>query len=635
MSLGLELSAFELGALSGIIGQELQGWYINNIYPLTDDGILVKFHRAEQQDKMLAIHVRTGIWITRYRMEGEEMTEFCRKARDHLLRYQLSSVNFVRGERVVKLEFSFRDKTKMMYAEFFGAGNIIITDTSDGILAILREVESKERKLSPALRYQLPKARKKPIQELTAEDIASSASIEGNLTRKVGSVVQLPERLLKEVIYRAGLRDEDDMNHANAQKIFSSLLSLEQEAYGERRFYMYSRSDGSIILSAVKLHHLTDGIEKELEMEQLDELLVKALMEKKSQVRVSAEQERLEKEMRRIRSAESMLKKLNERASALRKIAEMLSSGSLSLEDASTLLQTSGSSIKRIGDNWYMEGRRIDVDSAISLASRIYTESKEILNSAKQVEESISRMRQELDEIRRQTESGMEETVRIKRREERRRWFESYRWFFTPQSLLAVGGKDAGSNSVLVRKKMEQDDLVFHAEVVGSPFFILKGGKDADEISVREVAVATVSFSRAWREGLRAADAYCVRPSQVKLGAPSGMYLPRGSFVIEGERRYVKDVPLQLSVGVTKIDGRVVACCGPTESLRRYCPVLVQLRPGGFPPGTLAKKVLKLLREHMPEEKSLPTLDEIIRILPPGDSSIKLLVKGEGVSIPG
>ena len=71
---------------------------------------------------------------------------------------------------------------------------------------------------------------------------------------------------------------------------------------------------------------------------------------------------------------------------------------------------------------------------------------------------------------------------------------------------------------------------------------------------VDETAQATVSFSRAWKDGLSSGDAYWVFPNQVKKGAPTGQYLPKGSFVIEGKRNFCKGVELKLSIGLIQIE---------------------------------------------------------------------------------
>ena len=133
-------------------------------------------------------------------------------------------------------------------------------------------------------------------------------------------------------------------------------------------------------------------------------------------------------------------------------------------------------------------------------------------------------------------------------------WFERYRWFVGSDGHLCIGGRDASSNSAIIRKHLTDQDLVFHAEVHGSPFFVVKNvpsnGAEQPKTSLSEAAQATVSFSRAWKDGLSVADAYWVLPNQVKKGAPTGQFLPKGSFVIQGKRNYVKGVEIRLALGI-------------------------------------------------------------------------------------
>ena len=41
---------------------------------------------------------------------------------------------------------------------------------------------------------------------------------------------------------------------------------------------------------------------------------------------------------------------------------------------------------------------------------------------------------------------------------------ERYRWFYTVDGLLAIGGRDSSSNMAMIRKHVEKDDFVFHAD---------------------------------------------------------------------------------------------------------------------------------------------------------------------------
>ena len=74
-----------------------------------------------------------------------------------------------------------------------------------------------------------------------------------------------------------------------------------------------------------------------------------------------------------------------------------------------------------------------------------------------------------------------------------------------------------------------------------------------------EVAQATVSFSRV-KDGLSSADAYWVEPSQIKRGAPTGQFLPRGSFVIEGRRNYIKGIEIKASTRTFMVTFALCSC---------------------------------------------------------------------------
>src|SRR3989344_4664974 len=51
-------------------------------------------------------------------------------------------------------------------------------------------------------------------------------------------------------------------------------------------------------------------------------------------------------------------------------------------------------------------------------------------------------------------------------------WYEKFRWFFSSEGFLVIGGRDATSNEVIIKKHTESDDLVFHTDMAGSPFFV-------------------------------------------------------------------------------------------------------------------------------------------------------------------
>jgi len=137
---------------------------------------------------------------------------------------------------------------------------------------------------------------------------------------------------------------------------------------------------------------------------------------------------------------------------------------------------------------------------------------------------------------------------------------------------LAIGGKDASSNSVIIRRHLTENDYVFHAEVNGSPFFILQNANKSNadiSQSILEVSQATVSFSRSWKDSLSSSDAYWVLSSQLKKGAPTGQFLPKGSFVIEGKRNFVKNLEIKLAIGLSFIGDKPLLLIGPFNTVKK------------------------------------------------------------------
>lgn len=191
-------------------------------------------------------------------------------------------------------------------------------------------------------------------------------------------------------------------------------------------------------------------------------------------------------------------------------------------------------------------------------------------------------------------------------------WYEKFRWFISSEGFLCVGGRDATTNDILVKKYLDKNDLVFHTELPGSPFFVIKSeGKNPGDATINEVAQATASFSRAWRNKLATSDVYCFSPDQIK----KEFGLPKGSFMVYGKRNYFKPI-VELAIGITS-DGTVM--CGPRNAIRKNCTIDILLRPGNTKKSDIAKEVRKKF-EH--ETTFKVELNDVMHALPPGDCSI-------------
>jgi hypothetical protein len=194
------------------------------------------------------------------------------------------------------------------------------------------------------------------------------------------------------------------------------------------------------------------------------------------------------------------------------------------------------------------------------------------------------------------------------------KWFERFKWFISSDGILVIAGRDASTNREVVEKHMEADDRYLHADIVGAPHVVVKTeGKEAPKGTLREAAEFAAMHSRAWREGLGALDVYWVMPSQVSRRAPSGEYLPRGSYMIEGKRNFLK-VPIEAAVGVMTLDGDQVVLCGPVSAVNRHSKIAIRIAPGPVKKSDLSRELQIKLRAAGFDI----SIDELMRALPPG-----------------
>ncbi len=189
----------------------------------------------------------------------------------------------------------------------------------------------------------------------------------------------------------------------------------------------------------------------------------------------------------------------------------------------------------------------------------------------------------------------------------KKHWYEKFRWFYTSSDILVIGGRDATTNDILIKKHLESHDFVYHTDIAGSPFFILKGARSEREDT--ELAQGTAMFSRAWKARVNEVKVYVVPASQVSQKAPSGEYLTKGGFMIYGKKTYLTAV---LEGGIVMREGIVM--CGPWEALQVHANA-VKFCPGDSKPSDAAKILKKRLL--------CDDLDAIIRALPSG--GIRLL----------
>ena len=215
--------------------------------------------------------------------------------------------------------------------------------------------------------------------------------------------------------------------------------------------------------------------------------------------------------------------------------------------------------------------------------------------------------------------------AREERKPARKKWYEKFRWFFSSDGFLVIAGRSAEQNEIVIKKHTEDNDMVFHADIPGAAFVVVKSqGMDIPDETMKEAAEFAAANSKAWSKGLGNVDVFCVKGSQVSKSPPSGEHLQKGSFMIYGERIWYRDQELKLSIGIKihREEEAAKVIAGPVMAVRKNSDYFVTIKPGFKKPLELARSIKnKILIKARPEDKFLiekTPLEEIQNVIPAG-----------------
>ncbi|HSV49569.1 MAG TPA: NFACT RNA binding domain-containing protein, partial [Candidatus Acidoferrales bacterium] len=226
------------------------------------------------------------------------------------------------------------------------------------------------------------------------------------------------------------------------------------------------------------------------------------------------------------------------------------------------------------------------------------------LKDSKKKLAEIERDLKEAEELKSLKPAQIVEALAKKKEEmANKQWYEKFRWFTTSDDFLIVTGKDTVSNEVLIKKYTKEEDVVFHAEITGSPFVVIKTeGKEVTEAALREAAEAAASYSRAWRENAGTADVYWVKVSQLTKSGPSGESIPHGAFFVVGKRNWYKNTSLRIAVGIC-IGEETSFVGGPVDSVKAKTKKYVVIQPGDYQGKELLQIIMRTLTAKLSKEQ--------------------------------
>jgi len=191
--------------------------------------------------------------------------------------------------------------------------------------------------------------------------------------------------------------------------------------------------------------------------------------------------------------------------------------------------------------------------------------------------------------------------------------YRYYRWFFTSNNVLAVGGKSDNQNELALKNFLKPQYTILHTSKPGSPFMIIQSDKPTKK-DIEETAIFTACFSKQWKES---------KPdSKISIDIFKGEHIyksktmKKGTFGIQGEKQTTKVKP-ELTLIIQKGKIRAVP---KIDKKNKLIQALAEITPGKLSKEQATDKLAKIIKDkfHLPVSK-----DEIMQAIPSDKLNVK------------
>ena len=644
LAVKLGLTSLDILAVVKELESALISARIENIYELESGSFLLRMHSKSGQENIIVDSGRR-LNLTRYKQQvPEKPTPQATQLRHYLLPSKIVSIGQVDFDRIICMDLMKGDQSIKLYFELFGDGNIIVADGEGIVRYALHSKEMKDRIIRYGVPYSAPPQRGRDLSSPVALEEITSQKV--SIIRALTRIYNLPPELVEEALFRVPLDPGQPSIQITQDSINaflkSAALILDEVRAGKLRPNI-GISEGKNLNVFPLEFRSTAPEHKNFETfnEAVDEYFssmssdtVAARRRSPAEVALKNFEAILLRQRTHIEELERIRKESNETGIALMSNLHGIQSAIDSVVKARragadwSTIKSTGIPIKSIDQAKgtmivLVGGKELAIDfklTATKNAEKFFSESKEAVKKLEGLQEAIKDTEKKIEKAKHGLLTVVAPvTVKALKKE----WYERFRWTFSPEGFLMIGGKDSTQNEVLVKKHMGPSDLFVHSDVPGGSVVIIKAeGKQIPDEVKREAVAFAVSYSRAWKAGLRAADVYWVPSDQVTKTPPTGEYLGKGAFMIYGDRNYVRGAPLGFNLCVTISDGSFKVTVNFIEG-SHGC---VRVTPGDLAGPALVKRIKELLVQRAEQENSrlimaIPA-SEIEACLPQGGCSV-------------
>lgn len=678
-----EFTSFDVAAATRELKETIVNSYINNIYQSDGKTLLLKLHKTNKPPLNLILEAGRRLHLTSYTLEKPAIPPtFCMALRKYLRNAWLTDIEQYEFERVLVCSFRTKENKLQFVLELFGDGNIILVDENGKILQALNYKRMRDRSILRGEVFQFaPSIGKNPLkvsrQELK-EGLKSLGDVE--VVRAIVRFLSIGGVYAEEALLKAGVDKTklcSALNEKEVYAIFDCLQGLLSQVVSGVLEPCIVLDEGDSFVDVVSLRlKRYEGGEFKLQPyssfnEALDEFYVRVTAVEKALTGVEVDQFKREAERlkRIIANQEKAVVEAELNASRDKQIGDAIYAHSGEVQalldrfssarqngkewDAivSEVLSEEKASIKPSDLFESFDARRLIINVCtdnlrfgLNLRKSLFENAAEFYEFGKKAKQKLAGAKTALDDSSKklaEVETKIREAEALeqakpaetieelgKLRIKHKKWFEKFRWFVSSDGFLVVAGKDAVSNEVLVKKHAELGDVVFHADITGAPFVVIKtDGKQPTEQVLTEAGEFAATFSRGWREGFGSIDVYWVKPEQLSKTGPTGEYVAHGAFAVYGKRNWMRNVPLKVAIGVNvEKDNEISLIGGPIDAVKVKAKTYVVIGPGDFAGKELLTQILRFLSEKMPRElreKILKiSIEEIREFVPYGVGKI-------------
>lgn len=661
------MSNVDVAAVVDELQEKLVGGFVGKSYQLSPDRVVISFQSPGSGKLDLLLEAGRRIHLTEKPREAPKMPpQFPTMLRSRLSGGRVAAVRQHGFDRMAEIEIERGDDRYVLIAEIFPKGNVLLLDAGGRIVLPLRPLAFRDRKLLAGETYQYREDQLDP-RTVSRNDLAFIlASSDSELVRTLVRGLNMGGTYAEEVCLRAGI-NKTEPAHALVGEEIDRLHRALGEVFGLVEAYPHIVADGERIVDVVPAPlAVYDGLERRefgsfsealdeffsSEEADAEEAKPKTALERRREMQERSIQEFREREQELARLGEKIYERYGEVEAVLAGIskgfdrgftyseilAKIKTSGlpiaekilsldyqgelRLRLDDPGDGGVGGGGTVGEVGRKGEARGAVLELNANLTVpqnAQRYYDRAKEQAKKREGAEKAL----EETIRLMARKDGHEKAKTRAVFRRRKPKWYERFRWFYSSDGFLVIGGRDASSNEEIYAKYLEKRDLALHTDAPGAPLTVIKTlGEAVPESTLEEAASFAVSYSSLWKAGLFAGDCYLVGAEQVTKTPEPGEFLKKGAFVVRGERRYYRDVPLGLALGIA--EDQLIG--GPVSAVKPRADPTVEVEPGELSAEDLAKRIYRSFAEKEDDRrrlKAIASVDQIVSFLPPGGSRVK------------